>query len=207
MNLEVLYGFISATALLAIFPGPDNIYVLTQSMVHGVRFGMATVLGLITGCLVHTTLLAFGASAIIAANDSLFFVLKLFGACYLTYLAYTVFRGSAALNLTNSPIKKSMPQLFKQGFMMNVLNPKVAIFFLAFFPGFLFSTQMNTITQFYILGGLFMLVSFLIFASIAFFAGSISSYLVKHRNAGHYLKWTQIIVFMGIAIYIVLSDK
>ena len=84
-----------ATSALAISPGPDNIYVLVQSIANGKSYGIATVCGLITGCIVHTTLLAFGVSAIIKANENLFFGIKLLGAFYLLYLAYKVFRSDA----------------------------------------------------------------------------------------------------------------
>ena len=90
---------------------------------------------------------------------------------------------------------------------MNVLNPKVTIFFLAFFPGFLFSKELNTVVQFYILGLLFMFSALLVFGSIALLAGSISNYLTGHKKAGIYLKWVHIVVFVGIAVYLFLSDK
>ena len=208
MNFDILISFVIATSALAISPGPDNIYVLMQSLVHGKKYGLATVAGLMTGCLIHTTLVAFGVSALIRANDSLFFILKLLGAIYLFYLAFKVFKSNAELSIDNSNIpKKTTKQLFKQGFIMNVLNPKVSIFFLAFFPGFLFSETLNTIIQFYILGLLFMLVSFIIFASIAILSGLISAYIKQHKNVGLILKWLQIVVFVGIAIFILLSEK
>ncbi|ADY27957.1 LysE family translocator [Cellulophaga lytica] len=208
MNLDILLAFISATTLLAFFPGPDNIYVLTQSLVNGKKYGLATVAGLISGCLVHTTLLAFGVSALIKANDYLFLGIKIFGALYLFYIAYKVFKsdGSLILGGDNAP-KKSLFSLFKQGFIMNVLNPKVALFFLAFFPGFLFSNTLNTIVQFYVLGVLFMVVSFVVFSIIAILAGSISSYIIKNEKVGYIFKWLQIVVFVGLGIYILLSDK
>ena len=208
MNYDLLLSFILATSALAISPGPDNIYVFMQSLVNGKKYGIATVCGLITGCLVHTTLVAFGVSAIIKQNDSLFFIIKLFGALYLLYLAFNVYKSDAELSLNSNNIpKKSTTQLFKQGFIMNVLNPKVSIFFLAFFPGFLFSTTLNTITQFYVLGFIFMIVSFIIFSIIAVLSGLISEYIKKHKNVGFILKWLQIIVFVGIAIFILLSEK
>ncbi|WP_298904581.1 LysE family translocator [uncultured Psychroserpens sp.] len=197
-----------ATSALAISPGPDNIYVLMQSIVNGKKYGLATVAGLISGCLVHTTLVAFGVSAIIKENDYLFFIIKLLGALYLIYLAYKVFMSSDELSLSSDNIpKKSMTQLFKQGFIMNVLNPKVSIFFLAFFPGFLFSETMSAVVQFYVLGLLFMFVSAIIFSGIALLAGSISEYIKKHQRVGFYLKWLQIVVFVGIAIIIFTSEK
>jgi threonine/homoserine/homoserine lactone efflux protein len=189
-------------------PGPDNIYVLMQSIVNGRIYGLATVAGLISGCLVHTTLVAFGVSVIIKENDSLFFIIKLFGALYLLYLAYKVFRSPSELELNSSNIpKKNVFQLFKQGFIMNVLNPKVSIFFLAFFPGFLFSETLSTVIQFYVLGVLFMFVSAVIFSTIAILAGSISEYIRQHKQIGLYLKWLQIVVFVGIAILIFTSEK
>ncbi|WP_435312970.1 LysE family translocator [Cellulophaga fucicola] len=208
MNYDILIAFMSATALLAFFPGPDNVYVLTQSLVNGKKSGLATVAGLMSGCLVHTTLLAFGVSAIIKANDNLFLGIKIFGALYLFFIAYKVFKSDANLIVSNGNApKKSMPALFRQGFIMNVLNPKVALFFLAFFPGFLFSDSISTVVQFYILGLLFMLVSFMIFGLIAVLAGSISSYITKNEKVGLIFKWLQIVVFIGLGIYILLSDK
>ncbi len=208
MDFDVLISFVVATSALAFMPGPDNIYVLTQSLVHGKKFGIATVCGLMTGCLVHTTLVAFGVSALIRANESLYFIIKLFGAFYLLYLAYKVLRSDSELSIENKNIpKKTTSQLFKQGFIMNVLNPKVSIFFLAFFPGFLFSESINTILQFYILGLLFIVVSFIIFGSIALLSGMISDYIKHHNRVGLFLKWLQIIVFVGIAIFILFSEK
>lgn len=208
MNYDILISFVVATLALAMSPGPDNIYVLMQSIVNGKTHGLATVSGLISGCLVHTSLVAFGVSAVIKENDTLYFVIKFFGALYLFYLAYKVYKSDSALHLNSNNIKKkSLFQLFKQGFIMNVLNPKVSIFFLALFPGFLFSNSLSTVTQFYILGFLFMAVSFIVFSSIAILAGSISNYIKSHKNVGLYLKWLQIIVFIGIAIFILLSEK
>ena len=206
MNFEILVSFVLATFALACSPGPDNIFVLTQSLVNGRKFGLATVYGLIAGCILHTTLLAFGVSAILKASDRLFFAIQVFGAMYLFFLAYKVLKSDASILLSKENVtKKTTGQLFRQGLMMNVLNPKVSIFFLAFFPGFLFSNHLDTIVQFYILGGLFMLVSFVVFAIIAILAGSISEKIQQHNNIGDYLKWTQITVFVAIGIFILYT--
>ena len=92
MQFEIILSFIIATSLLALTPGPDNIYVLMQSIVNGRKYGIATVLGLMTGCLIHTSVVAFGASVLLKQNPTLFFIIKLFGAIYLLYLAYKVFK-------------------------------------------------------------------------------------------------------------------
>ena len=178
---------------------------MLQSISHGKKFGLATVSGLISGCLVHTTLVAFGVSAIIKENETLYFVIKFLGAAYLLFLAFKVFKSDGSLNISSNAVpKKSLLQLFKQGFLMNVLNPKVSLFFLALFPGFLFSDSLSKVTQFYVLGFLFMAVSFIIFSSIALLAGSISNYMKKHHQVGLFFKWLQIIVFVGIAVFILI---
>ncbi|PSG88680.1 LysE family translocator [Aurantibacter aestuarii] len=206
MNFEILVSFIIATSALAFSPGPDNIYVMMQSIVHGKKYGIATVGGLITGCLVHTTFVAFGMSIIIKEQLWLFTVIKWCGAIYLIYLAYKVYKSSSNLVLNNNNIpRKTMSQLFKQGFVMNVLNPKVSLFFLSFFPAFLFSKSLNTIYQFYVLGFLFMITSFIIFVGLALLAGSISTYIKQNNSIGLILKWLQILVFIAIALYLILS--
>ena len=201
--IEILFSFVLATLALAVSPGPDNIFVLTQSIVNGKKFGLATVYGLMTGCIIHTTLVAFGVSEILKRNENLFFAIKLFGAGYLLFLAFQVFRSKSDIVFSRDNVpQKTTLQLFKTGFWMNVLNPKVTIFFLAFFPQFLFSDEISTVLQFYVLGGLFIMTSFIVFSTIALLAGSISSYTKTHKNAGLFFKWLQIVVFIAIAIFI-----
>ncbi|WP_415373858.1 LysE family translocator [Patiriisocius sp. Uisw_017] len=204
--LENLYLFSLATMALAISPGPDNIYVLTQAMVNGTKSGIATTAGLISGCIVHTTLLAFGVSALVTANENVFYAIKIFGAVYLLYLAYQVFKSDGTISFSTNAPKKSHRELFKQGVIMNLLNPKVMVFFLSFFPAFLWEPSLNTVSQFYILGITFMIVSFLVFSLVALLAGSISNYTLKHKGIGVFMKWLQIIVFVGIAIFIMIPS-
>lgn len=183
--LETLSAFIIATAILAISPGPDNIFVLTQSIVNGRKYGIATVLGLMTGCLVHTTFVAFGISTLIEQQPFFFMGIKIFGASYLLYLAYQVYKSDAKITFsTEHVLQKTTVELFKKGFLMNVLNPKVTLFFLAFFPQFLFSEQLSHLVQFYVLGMLFIFVSFLIFGALAFLGGQVSDAISKRKNIG-----------------------
>jgi threonine/homoserine/homoserine lactone efflux protein len=112
--VDALFSFSLATLALAISPGPDNIYVITQSLVNGTKSGIATTAGLISGCIVHTALLAFGVSALITASESIFYLIKIFGALYLFYLAYGVtevmlvllFREMLQKNLTGNSFGK-----------------------------------------------------------------------------------------------------
>lgn len=201
--LEQIIPFLTASILLTLSPGPDIIYVLVQGMTNGRSHGIVTALGLVTGIIIHTSLVAFGVSAIIQESDSIFFAIKVFGAAYLFYLAYKVFRSDGSIEVNSqADRKRTYLSLFRQGFLMNVLNPKVAIFFLAFFPGFLWEPEGNTLFQFYVLGFLFMLQALLIFSAVATLSGKISSYLSKHPSSGMILKWVQILVFLGIGIFI-----
>lgn len=202
--LETLISFSIATVALAISPGPDNMYVLTQSLANGTKSGVATTAGLMSGCMVHTTLLAFGISAIITASEAIFYGIKVLGACYLLYLAYKVYKRDGHISLAENAPKESYLRLFKIGVVMNLVNPKVLVFFLAFFPGFLWDKDGNTVLQFYVLGITFMFVSFLTFSSIALAAGKISSLLLEWKSMGLVLKWLQVLVFLGIAVFIVL---
>jgi threonine/homoserine/homoserine lactone efflux protein len=202
---EQLLSFSFFTMLLALSPGPDNIFVLTQSLVNGSKKGIATTAGLISGCIVHTTFLAFGVSVIIATSLTAILVIKIIGATYLLYLAVKVFRSNDQIDISQNVSPKSNWELFKIGVIMNLVNPKVLLFFLAFFPSFLWKPNEGTVLQFYILGITFMLVSFIIFSSIAVLAGSISSFILKYKKAGFYLKWLQIFVFLGIAIFILFT--
>lgn len=204
--LENLYLFVLATASLAFAPGPDNIYVLSQSVAHGSRFGIATTAGLISGCIVHTSLLAFGVSALILASPAIFWGIKIFGALYLCFLAFKVYSSKPRAITVSAVPKKSLQALYWQGVIMNLINPKVIIFFLAFFPTFLWDTEQGLVKQFYILGLCFMAVSLVIFSSIALLAGRLARHARDNPGSGLFFKWLQILVFLGIAIYILLPE-
>ena len=203
--METLISFILAVSILAISPGPDNIFVLMQSVLHGKKYGLATIIGLMTGCIVHTTFVAVGISAIIKENNTIFLGIKILGAVYLLYLAYKVITGGSEISMSTEKIDKKTPfQLFKIGFIMNVLNPKVTLFFLALFPGFLFSEILPISLQFYTLGALFILVSFVVFSLIAILGGTISEKIKTSKNIGVWLQWMQVFVFIGIAVFILI---
>ena len=205
MQLETILAFISASALLTIMPGPDIIYVLTQSITNGKKFGIATAVGLVSGILIHTSLIAFGISEILKHNSTLFFIIKLFGAFYLFYLAFKVYQSSSKINLSANVQKNSLFSLVKQGFFMNVLNPKVTIFFLAFFPAFIDKTStISILKQIYSLGFIFMLQAFIIFSIVAVLADKMSSFLRKNKSFEKRLKIIQIIVFIGIGVFILV---
>ncbi len=203
--LEHLIPFLAASILLTISPGPDIVYVLVQSISNGKRAGVYTSIGLVSGIFIHTSLLAFGVSAIIKESEDLFILIKVLGALYLFFLAYKVWGSSPDIAIKSNIATNSQSwTLYKRGFIMNVINPKVTIFFLAFFPGFLWDPSGNTIYQFYFLGFLFMLQALIIFSMVAFLAGRIANYIKEHPSSGMVLKWVQIFVFIGIGLLILM---
>lgn len=203
--LEQLIPFLTASILLTFSPGPDIIYVLVRSIANGAREGIVTALGLVSGILIHTSLVAFGVSAIIKQSDNIFLFIKILGAIYLLYLAWQVYKSDPDIAFSSEGVRdKNLSGLFRQGFIMNVLNPKVGIFFLAFFPGFLWEPEGNTVLQFYILGLVFMLQALLIFSLVAVLANKISVYIKSHPGSGVFLKWMQVVIFILIAVLILL---
>ena len=206
MNTEIIVSFIFATATLAFSPGPDNLFVLVQTISYGKRKGMAIVSGLILGCIAHTSVVAFGLSSFIESSPKLLFSLKLIGAFYLLYLAYTTYISKHDIDLKKqSGNRNSLFKLFRRGFIMNVINPKVSLFFIAFFPAFLFSPTLSLTTQFFILGLLFMGTSFLIFTLIVFCSGSVALILKKNKRFEAIIKWCQIVVFVIISVFILIT--
>lgn len=208
MDSNIIIPFLTASILLTLMPGPDIIYVIVQSITNGKKYGIITALGLVSGILVHTTLIAFGIAAIISQSEILFFIIKLFGAFYLFYLAFDVYKNSNTLLVESDQIqKKSLIELYKQGFIMNVLNPKVAIFFLAFFPAFVVESKGNITLQIYSLGLLFMIQAFIIFSVVSITSAKLTTFFRNNQKFEKSIKWIQIIIFIAIGIYILFSGK
>lgn len=206
MDIDILVSFITTAVVLTLMPGPDIVFVLMQSLTFGKKEGILTALGLVSGILVHTTLVAFGVSALIKQSDNLFLGIKLFGAVYLCYLAYQLFKSDKGIEMNAFKSKRgSTFKLIQKGFIMNVLNPKVTLFFLAFFPGFLFSDSISTITQFYILGLIFMLQAMCVFTGVSFFAGAFARVIKESNTIQARVKWIQIVVFLLMAIFLILN--
>ncbi len=199
-----LISFLSASVFLTISPGPDIIYVLLKSMSDGKKAGILVSLGLVTGIIVHTTLVAFGVATVINQSKLLFTLLKIFGAAYLLYIAFSIYKSDTRISLKAKTHHFKKENLFKRGFLMNVLNPKVSIFFLAFFPSFVWDTENNVKFQFYMLGFIFMLQAFLIFSLVAISAGKVASYIQENTKILKVFKWIQIVVFVSIAILLFL---
>ncbi|MDG2172733.1 MAG: LysE family translocator [Flavobacteriaceae bacterium] len=205
---SILISFFIASFFLALAPGPDNFFVLTFSAKYGKTLGFYTVLGLISGCFIHTTFVAFGVSVLIVSNPFLVSVLKYIGAIYLLFVAIKVYNSENEItDIRDSVNKKNKFKVFLNGFLMNMLNPKILIFFLAFFPTFIFSDYINPVIQFYILGGIFMSITFIVFITIVLMSSFINNNFKKFKVYTELLKWINIIVLISIAIMILFSEN
>lgn len=202
LNLETILTFLAAATLLSLAPGPDNIFVLTQSAVHGKSAGIFTSMGLCTGLLVHTLAVALGVAALFQASEIAFNALKFFGAGYLLYLAWQAFRAKEESLSDRSGKTRNLRQLYFRGIIMNVTNPKVSIFFLAILPQFVDPARGPVFLQFLALGGLFIIAGMLTMVAISVAAGSLGQWLNKSSRAQSVLNKVAGVVFVGLALKI-----
>ena len=199
--------FLLASALLTLAPGPDNLFVLTQSALYGPKAGILITLGLCTGLIVHTTLVALGVAAIFMVSTTAFVVLKLAGATYLLYLARQLLR-SSAMAAERSTLPALTPrQLYVRGILMNISNPKVAIFFLAFLPQFAKPEAGAMQLQLLTLGLSFIGVALIIFIGIALIAGQLAGWLRNSARAQAALNRAAALVFIGLALRLAFSSR
>ncbi len=198
--IETLVTFFMASVLLGLAPGPDNIFVLTQSALRGKLAGMLVTLGLCTGLVVHTTAVAFGVAVVFQASALAFTALKLGGAGYLLYLAWQAWRASAERISAGRKNELRYATLYRRGIIMNVTNPKVSIFFLAFLPQFADPARGSLTLQMLLLGGVFIVSTILVFGSIALLAGSIGQWLNRSPKTQVVMNRIAGVVFLGLAL-------
>lgn len=203
--IESMLAFAIASALLSIAPGPDNVFVLTQSALYGKKSGVLVTLGLCTGLIVHTTTVALGVAAVFQASTVAFTALKLAGATYLAYLAWQAFRSSPKRLDASGPTTRANGALYRRGIIMNITNPKVSIFFLAFLPQFASPERGSLAPQMVLLGMEFIVVTFVIFSAIALMAGVLGDWLRRSPSAQMYLNRIAGIVFLGLAAKLVTA--
>ena len=205
--LDTLITFASASVLLALAPGPDNIFVLTQSALRGRAAGLLVTLWLCTGVLVHTTAVAFGVAVIFQVSAVAFTMLKLFGAGYLLYLAWHAFRASSEVITAGHPDSLTPARLYRRGIIMNVTNPKVSIFFLAFLPQFADPVRGSLTLQMLLLGVVFIASTILIFGGIALMAGSIGQWLNRSPKTQVVMNRIAGTVFVGLALKLATTSR
>ena len=208
IELTQLMIFLGASFILCLVPGPDNIYVLTQGMTKSKKAAIVTTLGLCSGLIIHTTAAALGISVIFQTSESAFNIVKYAGAAYLLYIAYQAFKyRNEPLDLSVQNSSSELKKLFAKGFIMNILNPKVSIFFLAFLPQFVNTQAGNIPMQMITLGVIFMIMTVIVFSSIGIAANLLSSKLKSNPNIVRYMNILTSTVLVGLGIKLALSQR
>ena len=183
-----LIAFIAASALLGITPGPDIIYVITRGAAQGPSAGLAAAAGLCTGIIGHIALCAAGLSAIIAGSAMAFTIIKIAGAAYLIWLGLAMWRSRGRIDLGGVTTEQTVTGIYRQSIVMNLLNPKVALFFLAFLPQFVRPDGAPVALQLAVLGLIFMAVSFLVMGAAGLAGGQVRRLLVRNNRVGRWLE-------------------
>ncbi|MCH1783624.1 LysE family translocator [Psychrobacter glaciei] len=214
-GIENYLGFILAAILLNLTPGTDSMYIITRSMAQGQTAGFYSVLGITSGILVHTLLAALGLSVLLANSPTAFMLVKYIGASYLCYLGFKMLTSKSSNSITNSLSKDQHVtsqkdvdgwQIYKQGVLTNVFNPKVALFFLAFFPQFIDSSYAYGMLSFLMLGLTFAVTGFVWCLCLSLLAARFSTRLRESPSIETMLNKISGVVFIGLGIRL-LTEK
>lgn len=208
-----LLMFIVAGWLLNLTPGPDVLYIVSSALKSGVRAGVVAALGIVSGCFVHVFAAALGVGALLAASATAFSVLKWAGAAYLMWMGIKLLLakggGSAVVpaGVSAEAVSVDLWRVFRQGFLTNVLNPKVALFFLAFVPQFIAPGTEDKVTAFLLLGLLFNVNSLPINFGYAWLAGWASRRVGTIQHAMHWMDKAAGTMFIGFGLRLALSEN
>ena len=199
LSIETIITFITASVVLSLVPGPDNLFVMSNSALRGWKIGSYTTLGLCTGLIGHTILVGIGVSVIFQTSPMAFNGLKIIGSFYLVYLAWLSIQNKE-LNLGEASQDISNKSYYLTGVVMNLTNPKVAIFFLVFLPQFVNSNNHNVTSQIFLLGLLFICSAFFVFTSIAYLSSFLEGILKKSKTVNKNLNLLAAIIYIALAI-------
>ena len=205
MEPNNLIYFLTAAIMLTILPGPDMLFVIAQSISLGKKAGISVALGLCTGLIFHTIAAAFGISIIIYNSDVAFMILKYLGVVYLIFLAFMALKESTINLNINWQINKI--HLYRKGILMNLLNPKVLLFFLAFLPQFVDQSDGNVSLQMVSLGIIFIIQAIIVFSIVSILASKISEKLITNKKFAKYLKWIKAGILLSIGISLIFVNK
>ncbi|MBQ7199397.1 MAG: LysE family translocator [Selenomonadaceae bacterium] len=207
MELSTFAYFLTASILLTLAPGPDILYLLTKSLSEGAKSGITLAAGLVSGIIFHTFLVMVGVAAFIQNSPFAFTVLKIFGAAYLIFIAFKSFQAARTgkkISMQKSDAKISFGKLYRRGVLMNVLNPKVLLFFLAFLPQFVNFSASSPSLQIILLGVTFAVQAFLIFSAMAICAGKVRNLILRKKNLGQIFNYVEGLVLAIIALTLLI---
>jgi len=201
--------FLLAGILLNLTPGNDTIFILTKSISQGRKAGIVSALGIGTGSVVHTILAAFGLSLIISKSILLFNIIKFAGAAYLIYIGYKMLTDKSPIKTDGAILKSSVNYLkiYRDAIFTNILNPKVALFYIAFLPQFIDPTLQNTILPFLTLGTTFIATGIVWCLILATFASAIFSKLKRNKKVSTYINKICGLTMIALGIKVALTDK
>ncbi len=201
--------FLLTGILLNLTPGNDTIFILSRSMAQGKKAGFMSAFGIATGSLIHTTLAAFGLSMIIAKSILAFNIIKYAGAIYLLYIGFKMFTDKTPLNTEAAGMKKNIAYLkiYRDAVITNLLNPKVALFFIAFLPQFIDPAARNTILPFLTLGITFTITGTIWCLVLAAFAAAIFTRLKENKKISAYLNKVCGIALIALGIKVAMTDR
>ena len=207
LGLDTAMLFFGSSLLLGLAPGPDNLFVLAQAAQRGTRAGLVVTLGLCTGLVVHTSAVALGLAALFMASAIAFTVLKFVGAGYLLYLAWQAFSNAGRIQADGKIEQLPSAKLYQRGVIMNLTNPKVSLFFLAFLPQFVQANTAPMAVQIMLLGLLFIIATILVFGAISLLAGNLGARFRRSSRSSRILSYLSGTVFTGLALRLVLAER
>jgi len=205
--MESLTLFIIASIALIVTPGPDIIYVLTRGIADGKWSGVMSAIGVTSGILIHTMAAALGLAVLLKTSVYAFWTLKVAGGIYLMYLGYQVMKNKKAFEIAELQKSFDMKRCFIQGFLSNLLNPKVALFFVAFLPQFV--SEENSSHSFYMiaLGLIFALMTISFLMILGLFAGGIGSWLKERKKIAGKIRIGSGTVLMLLGLRLIVPQK
>jgi len=200
--------FFTAAVLLNISPGPDMVFILGQTAKRGIQAGFSAMFGIWTGAFIHVIFAALGLSAILATSAVAFSTVKWVGAAYLIWLGIQALRSKGTSISVNGQVSpKGLMPIFKQGVLVSVLNPKVAIFFLAFLPQFVEAGAGPVSAQFFLHGFLIIVVAAFVEPPLIFVGGKLTGYLSNNTRVSRWVDRGLGALFVGLGIKLATSDR
>ncbi|TQR07305.1 LysE family translocator, partial [Psychrobacillus lasiicapitis] len=200
-------AFLVATLVIAIVPGPDMAYIVSRSIAEGKKVGIATSFGMQMGVMFHILLAAFGLSALLMTSALVFQIIKYIGAAYLIYLGIQTIRDKKRLNINIQDNQGGIRKAFWQGAIIDIFNPKVALFFLTFLPQFISPNMGNTFFQFIFLGVVFALLTLIVDIGYSLIAGSIKNVLAKNNTAMQWQKKISGFTLIGLGTLLAFEKR